>query len=367
VFDFLIFSGKIKINPAKITYFADHNDRIVRNFEFSTIREFIAESRTVVVTSHHNPDGDAIGSAIALASLLRKLGKNAIALVPNDYASFLKWMPGSENVFIFRNNEDKSKAIISNADLIFCLDYNALNRTDRMEDDLRSAKCKKILIDHHLEPAIEDFDFYMTEIEISSTSELVYRFIEGFGWSDLIDQEIATALFVGIMTDTGSFSFSCNYPATFNIAASLIQTGINPEHIHRLVYDTYSESRLRLLGFCLSEKLTVLPELYTAYIALTKAELDHFHYQVGDTEGIVNYALSIENIKLAVFLTERKDRIRISFRSKGEFSVNRIAREHFNGGGHKNAAGGDSFTTLENTVAKLREILLQYKEDLDRC
>ncbi len=287
-------------------------------------------------------------------------------MVPNDYPAFLKWLPGNENVVIYKKNEKKACDIIRQSDLIFSLDYSALNRTDLMENELRISKAKKILIDHHLEPMISDFDYYLSTIEISSTSELVYRFIDHCGWIDLVDQEIATALFTGIMTDTGSFSYSCNFPETFTITASLIRTGINPEQIHRLVYDTYSEDRLRLLGYCLSEKLTILPGLSTAYIALSKEELDRFHHQVGDTEGIVNYALSIENIKLAVFLTERKDRIRLSFRSKGNLSVNQIAREHFNGGGHKNAAGGDSFDSLSDTILKLRQILEQYKEDIDR-
>jgi phosphoesterase RecJ-like protein len=319
-----------------------------------------------VVTSHHNPDGDAIGSTLAMAALLKRTGKAAIVMVPNDYPSFLKWLPGNDTVLLYRHNEAKAEEMISQADLIFCLDYNALHRTGGLEDALRKAPGKKILIDHHPDPILADFDLYLSVVQTSSTSELVYRFIEGCSWTDLINQDIATSLFVGIMTDTGSFSFACNYPATFEITASLIKKGINPEQIHRLVYDTYSENRLRLLGYCLSEKLTVLPEFSTAYISLSKAELERFHHQVGDTEGIVNYALSIENIKLAILLTERKDRIRLSFRSKGDLSVNRIAREHFNGGGHKNAAGGDSFISLDNTVKKLIEVIAQYREDIDR-
>jgi phosphoesterase RecJ-like protein len=362
----LIFCGKNKINPPKFLYFASSYALKVRNFEFSSIKELISQSKVIVVTSHHNPDGDAIGSAIALAALLRKQDKEAYAMLPNDYPSFLKWIPGNDLVLIYRTNEQKSKEIIERADLIFCLDYNALNRTNDMEDALRSSHGKRVLIDHHVDPVLDDFDYYLTEIEISSTAELVFKFAESCGWNGIIDDRVATALFVGIMTDTGSFSFSCNYPDTFRIAASLIKTGINAEQIHRQVYDTYSENRLRLLGFCLSEKLMVLPEFSTAYIALSKAELERFHYQIGDTEGIVNYALSIESIKLAVFLTERKDRIRVSFRSKGALAVHVIAREHFNGGGHKNAAGGDSFTTLENAILKLKEVLAQYKGEIDR-
>lgn len=287
-------------------------------------------------------------------------------MVPNEYPAFLKWMPGNNDVVIYKRDEGAADSILYSADLIFCLDYNALSRTGSMEEGLRKAKARKILIDHHLEPVLDEFDHYYSLVQTSSTSELVYRFIEGCSWLDQIDEDVATGLYVGIMTDTGSFSFNCNYPATFQITASLMTTGIDAEHIHRMVYDTYSEDRLRLLGYCLSEKLTILPEFSTAYIALSKDELNRFHHQVGDTEGIVNYALSIKNIKLAVFLTERKDRIRLSFRSKGDLSVNRIAREHFNGGGHRNAAGGDSFVTLEETISKLREVLVQYQDDIKR-
>ncbi len=338
----------------------------MKNFEYPFIKDLITSSRKIAITSHHNPDGDAVGSALALAGLLRKAGKDAVALVPNDYAAFLKWIPGNDLLLIFQDQEKKAKDFITNADLIFCLDYNALNRTGKMEDELRKSTAKKILIDHHLEPVISEFDFHLSIIEVSSTSELVYRFIEGCGWLDLVDQDIATGLFVGIMTDTGSFSFACNYPGTFEISAALLGRGINAEAIHRQVYDTYSENRLRLLGYCLSDKLTILPEFSTAFIALSKAELDRFQHQVGDTEGIVNYALSIGNIKLAVLLTERKDRIRLSFRSKGDLSVNRIANEHFNGGGHRNAAGGDSYVSLEETIIKLKDVLAQYREDIDR-
>lgn len=319
-----------------------------------------------MVTSHHNPDGDAIGSILALAGLLKKLGKNAIPMVPNNYPGFLKWMPGHDAIAVYKTDPQNCQAEIAQAQLIFCLDYNSLSRTGEMQEALKSASGKKILVDHHLEPSLDEFDLNFSWVEISSTAELVYQLIEGCGWGNLIDPGIATALFVGIMTDTGSFSYSCNYPETFEITASLIRTGIDVQDIHRKVYDTYSENRLRLLGYCLKEKLTIIPELNTAYIALTRDELNRFHYQVGDTEGVVNYALSIENINLAVMLTERKDRIRLSFRSKGDFSVNQLAKDHFNGGGHRNAAGGDSFATIEETIDRLKQVLEQYKGLVNR-
>lgn len=326
----------------------------------------IAKSRFTVVTSHYNPDGDAIGSVLAMAALLNKSGNKAVAIVPSDFPSFLKWMPGAENIIIYCDNDQLADQAIASADLIFCVDYNALHRTERMEEILRRSAAKKILIDHHPEPALTDFDLYYSVIETSSTSELIYRFTEDCGLIELLDNEIATGLFVGIMTDTGSFSFSCNHADTFRIAAELIKTGLDTEQIHRYVYDTYSENRLRLLGYCLSEKLTILPDYATGYIALTLAELDRFSHKTGDTEGIVNYALSIDKIKMAVLITERKDRIRLSFRSKGNLSVNRFAREFFSGGGHKNAAGGDSFCSVDDTVLKLKAALAQYKGEIDR-
>ncbi len=337
----------------------------MNNLDFTIIKDLISRSNLIVVTSHYNPDGDAIGSALAMAALIRKTGREAVVMVPNDYPAFLKWMPGSKDVIVYLNNVKKAEDLIQKAELIFCMDYSALNRTGGMEDALRKAAGKKILIDHHLDPVLKDFDFYLSVIQISSTSELAYRFISGCSWLDLIDREIATGLYTGIMTDTGSFSFSCNYPATFQITASLLSTGIDAEHIHRLVYDTYSENRLRLLGYCLSEKLTILKDFSTAYISLSNAELERFHHQVGDTEGVVNYALSLENIKLAVLLTERKDRIRLSFRSKGDLSCNGIARNYFNGGGHRNAAGGDSFVSLSETIVKLEEALAQSRKEID--
>lgn len=366
MFPFIIFFVEFGCKNNKFIYFVLYITLLLQNFEFTYIKDLIGSSGLILVTSHHNPDGDAMGSALAMAAILRKSGKEACVMVPNDYPAFLKWIPGNDEVMVYKGNKEVCDKIISRASLIFCLDYNAFNRTDAMEVPLRSSPAGKILIDHHLDPVLSDFDYYLSVVRVSSTSELVYRFIQQCGWLDRLDQEVATGLFVGIMTDTGSFSFSCNTPDTFRITASLLETGIDAEKIHRLVYDTYSESRLRLLGFCLSEKLTILPEYQAAYIALSRSDLNRFNYQVGDTEGIVNYALSIENIKLAILLTERKDRIRISFRSKGDLSVNQLAKVHFSGGGHKNAAGGDSFLSLEETILKIKETLGQYTDETDR-
>lgn len=326
---------------------------------FNQIRDQISNSKEIVITTHYNPDGDAIGSSLALYHVLKQLGCNVVVLLPNEYPSFLKWMPGNEKVLIYEANPEHCNSVIAKAQMIFCLDYNAMSRVKYFTKQLQEAKATKILIDHHIDPS-DEFDFTHSRISVSSTSELLYEVIAGMGYGKLINKDVAECLFVGIMTDTGSFSFACNYSQTFEITARLIGKGIDAEHIHRLVYDTYSEQRMRLLGFCLSDRLIVHAEYKTAYIWLTQKDLERFDHQIGDTEGVVNYALSIEGITMAALFTERNDRIRISFRSKGEFSVNEFAKKHYAGGGHRNAAGGDSFVNMEETLRIFEELLPVY-------
>ena len=329
------------------------------------IIELLDDSGHIVITTHHNPDGDAIGSSLALYHYLRKLDHNVSVVVPNEFPDFLKWMNGTGDMVIAEKSSEY-KQLLKNAELVFCLDYNALNRVGVLTKPLEESKAPKILIDHHPHPELEQFDYAISTIETSSTAELVYDLMISMSGTAALDKNSAEAIYVGIMTDTGSFSFACNYAGTYSKIAELVKAGINPGQVHRLVYDTYSESRLRLLGYCLSEKLTVLTAFDTAYIALSKEELERFNYQIGDTEGVVNYALSIKGIKVAVLLTERSKKIRLSFRSKGDFAVNDIAREHFAGGGHKNAAGGDSFVSMDETIEKLKSILLKYKDAIQR-
>lgn len=321
-------------------------------------------SEKILVSTHTNPDGDAIGSSLALYHYLKSKGKEVYMIVPNLYPEFIAWLPGNDQILVYERDRTQVKAALSQIDTIFCLDYNAIHRSGIMQDVLRASEATKIMIDHHPEPALDDFDHLVSTTNISSTSELLYDVIHEIDPDFQLTQDMATALYVGIMTDTGSFSFACNRPETFIVTAKLLETGIDGEYIHRKVYDTFSEDRLRLLGYSLSEKLVVMKEFAVAYIALSRDDLKRFNYQVGDTEGLVNYALSIQGIAMAVLLTERKGRIRLSFRSKGDFSVNDVARNHFNGGGHKNAAGGDYYDSLENTIAKLREIVPAFKEDL---
>lgn len=325
----------------------------------------ITEAKSIVITSHYNPDGDAIGSCLALYHYLAALGKKSQVLIPNGIPEFLMWMKDADKIMIYEAHPGKSQKIIEQADLIFCLDYNAFSRTRYSEQQLLDSKAYKILIDHHLQPTAE-FDHLVSRIDVSSTAELVYETIVALGHEKLISKEMAACLFVGIMTDTGSFSYSSNYPSTYRIVALLIETGIKTGEIHQNVYDTYSEQRLRLLGYCLSEKLVVLKEFGTAYISLARHELERFGFQPGDTEGIVNYALSVKNIVFAAFFTEKEEIVRISFRSKGNFSVNDFARKHFEGGGHKNAAGADSDKTLDETITDFIVLLHDYKDELNR-
>jgi phosphoesterase RecJ-like protein len=267
-------------------------------------------------------------------------------------------------MIIFEDDKN-SEQLIEAADLIFCLDYNALNRIDKMEEPVRFAKGFKVLIDHHPNPKENEFQLIFSTTLASSTAELVYRFAEQIGLKHLINKDAAECLYTGIITDTGSFSYSCNAATTYQIMVELIEKGIDAENLHRLIYDNFSESRLRLLGHALSRKMLIIPELHTAIIALSKQDLTDFKYKTGDSEGIVNYPLTIKEINMAILLTERENLIRISFRSKGKFAVNQIASKYFEGGGHLNAAGANSYLSMEETISKIKTILAEFKDLLD--
>jgi bifunctional oligoribonuclease and PAP phosphatase NrnA len=325
--------------------------------------KLVSTPSEVLIAAHHNPDGDTIGSSLALYHFLKSLGHNVKVLVPNEPPTFLKWMPACDQSIIYQVEPETGNQLIKDADLIFCMDFNSSSRVKFFSTQLAEATATKVLIDHHPFPDNE-FDLSISIIEASSTSEILYTLLDQAGFAAKVNKEMAECLFVGIMTDTGSFSYSCNNPETFSITAELIKTGIDVVTIHRLIYDTYSESRMRLLGHCLSNRLKVMQEYSTSYIWLTKKDLLDFDYQSGDTEGVVNYALSIENIAFAALFMERDDRIRISLRSKGHFSVNEFARNHFKGGGHMNAAGADSFDNMEMTIAKFERLLVDYAESI---
>ncbi|NVN96031.1 MAG: DHH family phosphoesterase [Bacteroidetes bacterium] len=338
----------------------------MNNLNISSLQNIFEKKINIVIVSHSNPDGDALGSSLALYNYFLLKDQVVNVIVPNNFPDYLGWMKGSENILLYNLKKNLCNQLIENADIIFCLDFNALNRVDKLEDVLRKAKAKKILIDHHLQPELTSFDYIFSEIKVSSTSELVYDFIVAIGDERLINIDIASCIYSGIMTDTGSFSYSCNYEKTYQITAALIKLGMDAEEIHHLIYDTFSENRLRLLGFCLSEKLIVIDNLSAAYISLSKADLDRFNYQVGDTEGVVNYALSINHIKLAALFTERDGLVRISFRSKGMVDVNVFARTFFGGGGHHNASGATSYLSLNETVEKFKDSLIVFGDILKK-
>lgn len=335
----------------------------MKNIEL--INEFLKKGsalKTTIIT-HHKPDADALGSSLGLYHFLKTRGIEATVISPTDYGSFLHWMPGNEIVLNFELVPEPCSKAIEESDLIFCLDFNDLKRINDLGPLVRASKAEKVLIDHHLQP--EGFDDYrLWSTKASSTCELIYEFILTLGSKEDINKEIASCLYAGIMTDTGSFRHNTTTPTTHRVVADLVERGADSARIHEQVYDCYSESRTRFIGFSLHEKLTIIPEYNTAYMAITAEELKRFQIVTGDTEGLVNYGLSIGGIKLSVLIVDRTKAIKMSFRSKDNVPANEIARKHFSGGGHFNAAGGESHLTLEETVKKLLEVLPLYSETL---
>jgi phosphoesterase RecJ-like protein len=284
-------------------------------------------------------------------------------ITPNGYPDFLKWLPGDEKVLEYSESADKCDALVKKADVIFCLDFNMLRRIEKLGEQVKKSKAKKILIDHHLQP--ERFAHYMlSEKRSCSTAQLVFDFINMLGEKNLINKKAANCLYTGIMTDSLNFKINTTSAHTHRVVAELIEAGAQNSLAYEKVFDTNSENRIRLLGHCLVKEMKVLKEYNAAFIALSASDLKKYNFQKGDTEGVVNYPLSIEGIKFSAFFTQQKDEIRISFRSKGSFDVNTFARKHFNGGGHLNAAGGDAKTTLDEAVTKFVNLLPEYKEEL---
>ncbi len=324
------------------------------------LKELLSSPKKIVITTHHKPDGDAMGSSLGLYHFLLRLGHHVHVVTPTDYPYFLHWLPGNSEVVDFQLAEQKSKDLVEQADIIFCCDFNALSRINQLGELVRASTSKKVMIDHHLEPeGFEDFTYW--DVKACAAAELVYRFIVDLGWKDLIDKEVATCLYTGIMTDSGSFRFPSTTSNVHRIIADLIDKGADNARIHELIYDTNSENRLKFLGHVLSQKMVILEEYHTAYIFIDQAELKKFGIVTGDTEGIVNYALSINGIKLAVLVIDRGELRKLSFRSKGEFPANEIAKKYFEGGGHRNAAGGMSKANLTDTIAKVVSILPEFE------
>ncbi len=321
------------------------------------IQNLLATPKKIAIIPHRSPDGDAMGSTLALYHFLLKLNHSPVIISPNDFPNFLAWLPGSETVLIYENDKEHCTKILKEAELVFTLDFNALHRTGEMEQVLSKLSVPMIMIDHHQKP-----DSYATvtysDTAIGSTCEMIYNLISFLDKKALLDKTIATCIYTGITTDSGSFRFPSTTSTTHRIVAELIDLGIDNSEIHNLLFDDNTSNRLQLLGRAL-QNMKVFPEFKTSYITLSQKELDEFQYQKGDTEGIVNYGLTIKGIHLAAIFIEHKEDniIKISFRSQGNFDVNQFARDHFNGGGHINAAGGKSYESMKATTNKFEDLI----------
>ena len=325
------------------------------------IQGWIETAERVAILTHSNPDGDAIGSSLALALALGKLGLDAQVVIPDGLPDFLRWLPGIERSTTFAYKRDKAIGIIEGADLIFCLDFNDPNRVNGVEEFLQKSSAKKILIDHHQEP-LKFTDIAISETWRGSVGEMIYLFINKVLEGEVMDKDIATCLYVAIMTDTGNFNYASSYPEIFHIVGDLMKYGIEKDSIYSSVYDAFSEDRMHLQGYCMQEKMVVLPKYHTAYISLTDEELRKFNHHKGDTEGFVNIPFSVKGIKFTALFVEKKDLIRASFRSRGQFPVNKVAAQHYHGGGHINAAGGDSFLSMKETLDGFESLLPGYSK-----
>lgn len=329
------------------------------------VKELLKTAKSISIITHQGPDGDAIGSSLGLFHFLKLLNKtNVNVIVPDTFPDFLSWMPGSNEITVCKNSTDAASCLLDQSDIIFCLDFNHTSRIPCLSETVIKSDAVKILIDHHPNP--ENFTKYIiSETSASSTAELIYNFISEFDTE--INQDIASCLFTGIMTDTGGFSHNSSHPGTFEIVANLLKTGIDKNKIFDNLYNNFSASRMRLMGYCLHQKMKVFPEYKTAYIALSQKELNEFNFQTGDTEGFVNLPLAIDGIMFSAFFTEKEKLVRTSFRSKGNFAVNNFSKNNFNGGGHTNAAGGESKESLDKTIKKFESLLPQYLNEIEKA
>ena len=330
--------------------------------EYNKLYTIITGSKkNVVITTHRGPDGDAMGSSLALYHLLKKLEHNVQIITPNDYAYFLHWLPGNKDVIIYEESKEKCKKITEKADLIFFMDLNNIDRIADYKECVRNLSSTKILIDHHQDPDYSIADLVFSDTKSSSTAELLYKIINVLNLNHLIDIDISECLYTGILTDTGSFKYSSTTSNTHKIISDLIERGVNHSRIHDLIYDNSTIDKMRLLGYCLNKKLQIYEENNSAIISLNHEELKRFNFKKGDTEGIINYALAIKGIIFAAFIVEKDGIVKLSLRSKGNFKVNEIAKKYFNGGGHINASGGVSQLSVKETIKKLEKIINKLK------
>ncbi|MDP4285736.1 MAG: bifunctional oligoribonuclease/PAP phosphatase NrnA [Bacteroidota bacterium] len=331
----------------------------------SDIFPFLEEPKNIVITFHQKPDADAMGSGLGLYNFLIQFGHKVTVISPTNWASFLKWMPGAKKVINFETQNDKAMKALAEMQWLFCLDFNVLSRVKNMEAPIREINCTRILIDHHQQPEVAAFDYGISDTDKSSTAEMVYDFIVNSGNIKKINTDVSECLYAGVMTDTGSFRFDSTSAGVHRMVAQLKDAGLNHSQVHENLFDNFLENRFRFFGNILLNRMEIFYEYNTALIAIPQQDLIKYNVKTGDTEGIVNFPLSIKGIKLAAVIIDRGDERKSSFRSKGGFDVNTFARKYFNGGGHFNAAGGKNTETLEEVVKKFKEAIKENKEQLN--
>ena len=325
--------------------------------ELFRLLQTIRQSRQIVVCAHRGPDGDAVGSSLALADYLQSLGKQVRVVLPNPFPDFLRWLPGSHTVQFYQHHESQATALLARADLVFCLDFSQPGRLQEMQHAVMASKAERVVIDHHLDPDLAMASQVYSFPSLCSTCEAVFRILVQLGAFDQMSKAAASCLYAGMMTDTGNFSYNSNNPDLYIILSELIKKGVDKDRIYTLAMNTSSEDRVRLLGYAMSEKMKVFPEYKAALITLTQDELQRFNYRKGDTESLVNIPLSIPEVQWSVFMREEPEYIKVSARSQGEFAVNRLCETYFSGGGHKNAAGGEYRGSMQQAIDTYMSIL----------
>ncbi|MEM7572606.1 MAG: bifunctional oligoribonuclease/PAP phosphatase NrnA [Bacteroidota bacterium] len=330
--------------------------------DISAVQSLLSKPQDIVILSHRNPDGDAVGSSLGLYHFLRRTGHAVHVIVPSDFPDFLAWLPGSDMIVVFDDDTQRALEIMRKASLFFILDFNSLDRIDKVGEVLLEDKRPRIMIDHHLFPE-PVADHMFSDPSASSTCEMIYTFLDDLGKAGMIDPLIGDCLYTGIVTDTGGFKYATS-PRLFNIAAKLLEIGVDDNRVQDQIWNSMTEKQLRLLGHCLINRMDIIPEYHTGLIYLTKEDYAHFDIQRGDTEGIVNYLLRMPNIMIAGFIHEQPTIVKLSLRSKGNMDVQQICKTHFRGGGHKNAAGGASFSPLRSTLRRFTQLLPEYADQI---
>lgn len=343
--------------------FSDLLHPLLSEKELNEITQLIHDSHNILICAHRGPDGDAVGSSLAWANYLQKIGKQVSLVMPNPFPDFLRWMPGIQLISFYDKNEQKATQIINQADLIFCLDFNAISRLQDMGKAIAQAKAKRVILDHHLDPDYSMADFVVSRPKMSSTSEVVFRLIHQLGGFPAMDKAGASAIYTGMMTDTGGFTYNSNDPEIFVIISLLLTKGIDKDKIYRNVNNNYSEHRIRFTGYVLNEKLRFLADGKASLFTITREEMERYHFIRGDAEGLVNMPLQVKGMRLSISLREdtEKDVIRVSLRSVDDFPCNKVAEQFFNGGGHLNASGGELPFPIEEAVKTAEKAIAAFK------